>query len=107
MDIEKLSAEAIILQLDSALVVAKEYIAWQDKKIKELQAVKSIGQNNSTSLGLITADKAAELLGVKSKNTIYELMNQHILPEIKIRSRRMIHIDDINQYILNQRRKAI
>lgn len=109
----KMSAGAVIYELENALELARDYIRQQDAELSKLrQESEAINELSLKGIkvspgGLISAQAAAVLLGVKSTNTIYDMMDQHILPEVRVKTNRKVHIDDVRQYILNQRRKAI
>lgn len=109
----KLSASAVIYELENALETARDYIREQEKEIAELKKSRSYADKIAEAGikvspgGLITAKEAAILLGAKSANTVYDMMDQHIIPEVRVKTSRKIHIDDLRQYILNQRRRAI
>ncbi len=109
----KVSANAVIYELRNALEMAEDYIKQQDRELAQLKQEKEIVSELSAKgikvspAGLISAQSAAKLLGAKSTNTIYDMMDQHILPEVRVKTSRKVHIDDVHQYILNQRRKAI
>ncbi|MFR4448161.1 Helix-turn-helix domain [Megamonas hypermegale] len=99
--------EYILNYLTETFGIIRNYIEQQSEENKTLKNI--INNTNKevlkrvSPLGLVSASDAALLLGVKSKNTIYSLMDQHILPEVNINSLRMIHIDDIKELIKKQR----
>ena len=98
----------ILNYLNDVFTTIKNYIEQQDKKIATLEEFINNVDNKSilkkvSPLGLVSASDAAILLGIKSKNTIYSLMDNNILPEIAINSLRMVHIDDIKELIKKQR----
>lgn len=99
--------EYILNYLTETFGIIRNYIEQQSEENKTLKNM--INNTNKevlkrvSPLGLVSASDAALLLGVKSKNTIYSLMDQHILPEVNINSLRMIHIDDIKELIKKQR----
>ena len=107
-----LSANAVIYELQNALNMATEYIKKQDAEIKALKEVGSIrdmakSKNVKISeAGLVSVNGTASLLGI-SPSTVSAMLEAHELPDVKTRGRRQVHIDDIEQYINNQRRKAI
>lgn len=98
----------ILNYLNETFTTIKNYIEQQDKKIMTLEEIINNVNNKNilkrvSPLGLVSASDAAILLGIKSKNTIYSLMDNHILPEININSLRMVHIDDIKEFVGKQR----
>lgn len=94
----------VIKMLDNV----KQYVLEQDEENKTLKQI--INNTNEevlkrvSPLGLVNATDAAILLGVKSKNTIYSLMDRHLISEININTLRMTHIDDIKNLVKKQRR---
>lgn len=97
----------ILNYLNETFTTISKYIKKQDKRIENLECIVNNTDNNVlkrvSPLGLVSASDAAILLGIKSKNTIYSLMDNNVLPEININSLRMVHIDDIKELIKKQR----
>lgn len=82
----------------------------QDVHNKELEEILQLKQefkkdNLVSPLGLVLAANAAPLIGVKSVNTVYSLLDQHLIPEVRINSLRYMHIDDIINYVNEQRQR--
>ena len=87
-----------------------ERLIEQDNKYNELSELLRLRnefqeKHNISPLGLVTATDAANLIGVKSTSTIYAMLDQGVIPEVKINSLRFIHIEDIEKYIKDQRNK--
>lgn len=107
-----LSANAVIYELQNALNMATEYIKKQDAEIKALKEVGStrdMAKSKNVKIseaGLVSVNGTASILGI-SPSTVRAMLEAHELPDVKTRGRRQVHIDDIEQYINNQRRKAI
>lgn len=103
MDIK---TDILIKEIQSLLNIVIQHLKEQDEQIQLLSEQNidtKYSDKNVSPLGLVPATKAAEMIGIKSVNTMYSMMDEKIIPEVRFKSLRFVHIDDINRYIQKQR----